>query len=49
MTGTEAITAEVAWLKEVIYGGRSVRLEFEVRDALSRYAKRPGKKQLKDI
>lgn len=49
VTGTEAITAEVAWLKEAIYGGRNVRLEFEVRDALLRYAKRPGKKVVKEI
>ena len=38
VTGTEAITGEVAWLKEAIYGGRNVKLEFEVRDALSRYS-----------
>lgn len=49
VTGTEAITGEVAWLKDAIYGGRSVKLEFEVRDALLRYSKRPGKKTLKDI
>ena len=49
LTGTEAITGEVAWLKESIYGGRSVKLEFEVRDALLRYSKRPGKKVVKEI
>ena len=49
VTGTEAITGEVAWLKEAIYGGRNVKLEFEVRDALSRYSKRPGKKVVKEI
>ncbi len=49
LTGTEAITGEVAWLKESIYGGRSVKLEFEVRDALLRYSKRPGKKVVKDV
>ncbi len=49
LTGTEAITGEVAWLKESIYGGRNVKLEFEVRDALSRYSKRPGKKVIKEI
>ncbi len=49
LTGTEAITGEVAWLKDTIYGGRNVKLEFEVRDALLRYSKRPGKKVVKEI
>lgn len=49
LTGTEAITGEVAWLKESIYGGRNVKLEFEVRDALLRYSKRPGKKIVKEV
>ena len=49
LTGTEAITEEVAWLKESIYGGRAVKLEFEVRDALLRYSKRPGKKVVKEV
>ncbi len=49
LTGTEAITAEVAWLKESIYSGRAVKLEFEVRDSLLRYSKRPGKKVIKEI
>jgi DNA polymerase-3 subunit epsilon len=49
LTGTEAITSEVVWLKETIYGGRSVKVEFEVRDALLRYSRRPGKKVVKEI
>lgn len=49
LTGTEAITEEVAWLKASIYGGRTVKLEFEVRDALLRYSKRPGKKVVKEV
>jgi DNA polymerase-3 subunit epsilon len=49
LTGTEAITGEVAWLKESIFGGRNVKLEFEVRDALLRYSKRPGKKVIKEV
>lgn len=49
LTGTEAITSEVAWLKETIYGGRSVALDFEVRDALLRYSRRPGKQVVKNI
>lgn len=49
LTGTDAITEEVAWLKESIYSGRNVKLEFEVRDAQLRYSKRPGKKVVKEI
>jgi len=49
LTGTEVITGEVAWLKEAIYGGRNVNLEFEVRDAQLRYSRRPGKKVIKEI
>ena len=49
VTGTDDITSEVAWLKESIYKGKSVKLEFEVRDAHSRYSQQPGKKVLKDI
>jgi DNA polymerase-3 subunit epsilon len=49
VTGTEEITSEVAWLKETIYKGRSVTLDFEVRDALLRYSRRPGKKTTKAI
>ena len=49
LTGTEAITSEVAWLKETIYGGSNVSLDFEVRDALLRYSRRPGKQVVKKI
>lgn len=49
LTGTEAITSEIAWLKENIYGGREAKVEFEVRDAFSRYSSLPGKKVVKTI
>lgn len=49
VTGTDDITSEVAWLKESIYKGKSVKLEFEVRDALSRYSQQPRKMVMKDI
>ena len=49
VTGTDEITAEAAWLKESIYKGRSVTLDFEVRDALLRYSRRPGRKTSKAI
>ncbi len=38
-----AFSAECAWLKTAVYGGRSARIEVEERDALSNYASRPGK------
>jgi len=49
LTGTEAVTEEVVWLKKSIYGGRTVQLEFELRDALLRYSRRPGKKVVKEV
>lgn len=49
LTGTEAITSEVAWLKETIYGGRAVPLDFEVRDATTRYSRQAGKSVKKMI
>jgi len=39
----EASKEEAAWLKESVYGGRSITIEFEGRDALLRYSTRPGK------
>jgi DNA polymerase-3 subunit epsilon len=49
LTGTAPITSEVAWLKEMIYDGREVALTFEVRDALLRYSRRPGKQVVKTV
>lgn len=42
-------TSESTWLKESIYNGRSVKLEFEVWGVQWRYFKRPGKKIIKEI
>ncbi|QDZ26572.1 3'-5' exonuclease [Noviherbaspirillum sp. UKPF54] len=49
VTGAEAIKSEVAWLKDNVYDGRSVELEFEVLDGLTRFSSRPGKKVMKQI
>ena len=49
LTGTAPISSEVVWLKEAVYGGRDVALSFEVRDALSRYSRRPGKQVVKNV
>ena len=43
------IKPEVAWLKEAVYGGRSVELDFEVYDAYSRYSARGGRVTKKSI
>jgi len=43
VTGDEKIKEEVAWLKEAIYGGREVELEFEIHQPLHRFSQRPGK------
>jgi DNA polymerase-3 subunit epsilon len=39
------LTAEQAWLKERVYGGRSVELELETLDARVRYSGREGRRQ----
>ncbi|WP_332774568.1 3'-5' exonuclease [Polaromonas sp.] len=38
----EALQAECAWLKEAVYAGRAVRLQWERHDAKSRYSSRAG-------
>ena len=37
-----ALTAELAWLADAVYGGRSTRVRVESLDARQRYANRPG-------
>ena len=37
-----ALAAELAWLAEAVYGGRSTRVRVESVDARQRYANRPG-------
>ncbi len=49
VTGSDAIKEEVSWLKETIYGGRQVTLEFESRNALVKYSLRPGKQITKTV
>ncbi|HEX7373930.1 MAG TPA: 3'-5' exonuclease [Steroidobacteraceae bacterium] len=39
----EAVEAELAWLKDSVYGGKSVALDLEEFDAKSRYSERAGK------
>ena len=49
VTGDEEIKAEVAWLKEIIYGGKAAKVEIEVQNCLNRFSNRVGKRSLKDI
>jgi DNA polymerase-3 subunit epsilon len=39
------IEAELAWLRETVYGGKSVALELEEFDAKTRYSGREGRKE----
>ncbi len=41
----EEIEDELAWLKETVFGGKSVTLELEEFDARTRYSGRDGRKQ----
>lgn len=47
--GGELMTAEIAWLKAHVYGGRAASLDFEAMDALCRFSQRPGKTFSRDI
>jgi DNA polymerase-3 subunit epsilon len=41
----EAVAAELAWLKDAVYGGKSVALDLEEFDAKTRYSDRDGKRE----
>ncbi len=41
----EAVDAELAWLKQAVYGGKSMALDLEEFDAKSRYSARDGKRE----
>jgi DNA polymerase-3 subunit epsilon len=41
----EEIEGELAWLKETVFGGKSVALELEEFDAKTRYSLRDGKRE----
>ena len=41
----EEVAAELAWLKEAVYGGRSMALDLDEFDARTRYSSRPGKRE----
>lgn len=41
----EAVQTELVWLRDAVYGGRSVAVELEEFDARTRYSGRDGKKE----
>jgi DNA polymerase-3 subunit epsilon len=41
----EAVDEELAWLKDAVYGGKSMALDLEEFDAKSRYSARDGKRE----
>ena len=41
----EEVQAELAWLKEAVYGGKSVAVDIDEFDAKTRYAGRDGKRE----
>lgn len=49
VTGDDAIKAEVAWLKNNVYGGKNAKVEIEVQNCLSRFSNRAGNRAVRDI
>jgi len=49
VSGDEAITAEVAWLKSDVYGGRAAKVEIEVQTCLTRFSNRIGNRAVREI
>lgn len=41
----EEVQAELAWLKDAVYAGKSVALDLDEFDARTRYSTRPGKRE----
>jgi hypothetical protein len=39
------VQAELAWLKETVFGGKAVTLDLDEFDARSRYSVREGKRE----
>lgn len=44
-----ALTAELAWLADAVYGGRTTRVRVESQDAGQRYSRRPGNPQMRTV
>ncbi len=49
VAGDDAIKAEVAWLKESVYGGKKASVEIEVHNCMTRFSTRTGKRATRDI
>ena len=41
----DEVQAEIAWLKQTVFGGRGVALDLDEFDARTRYSTRPGKRE----
>jgi DNA polymerase-3 subunit epsilon len=41
----EEVEAELPWLKEAVFGGKSVALDLDEFDAMTRYSGREGKRE----
>ncbi|MCX7193933.1 MAG: 3'-5' exonuclease [Proteobacteria bacterium] len=49
VAGDDAIKAEVSWLKNSVYSGKSARVEIEVHNCLTRFSNRTGNRAIKEI
>ena len=49
LAGADALNEEMAWLKATVYGGRSVRIEVEERDARSRFSRQSVPRSIRAI
>lgn len=49
LAGADAFNEEITWLKATVYGGRSVKIEVEERDARSRFSCQSGPRSIKVI
>lgn len=49
VAGDDAVKAEVAWLKNEVYGGRKARVEIEVHNCLTRFSNRTGNRAVREI
>lgn len=45
----DALTEELAWLADAVYGGRATRVRVEALDARLRYAQRPGDAEMRPV
>jgi len=49
VTGDESLKAEVAWLKNSVYGGKPAKIEIEEQNCMSRFSSRAGNRAVRKI